>query len=458
MSSLVYGIVQNKRAAAPADTSRTTSAPAMGTYLDTLTALVPAEALALYAGVVIPFSTHTASLHGKKATTISNPTLLEWSVVGLLALSSLLYLVGRRRANFGPWDLVRVLIPPMAFTAWMLVQTPGVWDIWWHASTIGERSVIAAFAAIVLAIIANALGIQADQMAGVPAVAGVSPASGSLAGGDAVTVTGSGFTGATGVSFGTVPAPDLRLPVSDTQLTVISPPATAAGQADVTVATAAGTSAITPADQFTYAVAGAAPTVANISPPGGSLAGGDAVTVTGTGFTGRSKVSFGTADGLNPDVVSDSQLTVTSPPGTAAGPVDVRVTTPVGISATTSNGHYTYKAPPIVEVVEPNNGPLAGGDAVTVTGTGFTGTSKVSFGTADGLNPDVVSDSQLTVTSPPGTAAGPVAVTVTTPIGTSATSSNDHYTYKAPPSSPPPPDRVGAQADGQEPDPEPAAD
>jgi hypothetical protein len=37
-----------------------------------------------------------------------------------------------------------------------------------------------------------------------PVVTGVSPASGQVADGDTVTVTGSGFTNATAVSFGTV--------------------------------------------------------------------------------------------------------------------------------------------------------------------------------------------------------------------------------------------------------------
>jgi hypothetical protein len=81
-------------------------------------------------------------------------------------------------------------------------------------------------------------------------VTGVSPTSGSAAGGDTVTVTGSGFTGTTGVSFGTATASNL-LVASDTQLTVTSPQA-AVGTVDVTVTTPAGTSAATSADQFTY--------------------------------------------------------------------------------------------------------------------------------------------------------------------------------------------------------------
>jgi hypothetical protein len=122
-----------------------------------------------------------------------------------------------------------------------------------------RSQVVASITTLVAAIAGFYFGTRAAQnpaaggpanAAAAPAVTGVSPASGSVAGGDTVTVTGSGFTGATGVSFGTVAASNL-IPVSDTQLTVTSSPA-AAGTVDVTVTTPAGTSAATPADQFTY--------------------------------------------------------------------------------------------------------------------------------------------------------------------------------------------------------------
>jgi hypothetical protein len=42
------------------------------------------------------------------------------------------------------------------------------------------------------------------------------------------------------------------------------------------------------------------------------------------------------------NVVSDTQLTVTSPAASASGAVDVTVTTPAGTSATTSADQFTY--------------------------------------------------------------------------------------------------------------------
>jgi hypothetical protein len=342
MSSFVYGIVTAKRAVAPAGKSQTTVAPAMGTYIDTLAALVPAEALALYAGIVAPYATHAVSVHGKKVTVISDPILLSWGCAGLLVLSSLLYTVGRKNANLKSWDALRLLIPPAALAAWMLVQNPGVWDIWWPGSSIGARVVIAAFAAVLLAILASALGYMVNQAPGAPTVKDVNPDSGSVAGGERVILTGSEFTGATQVNFGTVAALDLAV-ASDTKLTVTSPRISTDGTVDVTVTTSAGTSAPSAADQFTYETAAAAPVVTGVNPDRGSVAaGGETVTVTGTGFTGATQVSFGAVAALDLAVASDTQLTVTSPPPTTGGTVDVTVTNPAGTSARTVADQFTY--------------------------------------------------------------------------------------------------------------------
>jgi hypothetical protein len=178
----------------------------------------------------------------------------------------------------------------------------------------------------------------------VPTVTGISPTSGQAAGGDTVTVTGTGFTGATGATFGTVAASAAPVVASDTSLTVTSPPGTAGTTVDVTVTTPAGTSAATAADQFTYAAATAVPAVKGVSPTSGQAAGGDTVTVTGTGFTGATGATLGTvAASAAPVVASDTSLTVTSPPGTAGTTVDVTVTTPAGTSAATAADQFTYR-------------------------------------------------------------------------------------------------------------------
>jgi hypothetical protein len=171
------------------------------------------------------------------------------------------------------------------------------------------------------------------------------------------------------------------------------------------------------------------PTVTNVSPPGGPAAGGDIVVVTGIGFTNATGVSFGAVAALNLAVASDTQLTVTSPPVTAAGPVDVTVTNSAGFSAITPADQFIYAEAPTVTSVDPPNGPTAGGSTVKVTGIGFTNATGVSFGTVAALNLAIASDTQLTVTSPPGTGGRCVDVTVTNSAGTSAGTPGDQFTY-----------------------------
>ena len=94
---------------------------------------------------------------------------------------------------------------------------------------------------------------------------GIFPPSGSTAGGTRVMITGTGFTGATVVDFGTTAATNVEF-YSTTQIVATSPAGT--DVVDVTVVTPGGTSQVSSADWFTYIV----PTVSlNWSGPGSVL-------------------------------------------------------------------------------------------------------------------------------------------------------------------------------------------
>ena len=82
------------------------------------------------------------------------------------------------------------------------------------------------------------------------------------------------------------------------------------------------------------------PQVTSVSPASGVPAGGTRVTVTGSGFTGAAGVAFGRIQATSFTTNSDTQITVTSPPGT--GTDDVVVTTTKGISATSAADQFTY--------------------------------------------------------------------------------------------------------------------
>jgi hypothetical protein len=168
-----------------------------------------------------------------------------------------------------------------------------------------------------------------------PRVAGVSPLSGPQ--GSSVTIAGSGFTGATAVSFGSTAAASFTVN-SDTSISAITP-AVRSGTVDVTVTNSGGTSATTTSDQFTFVLT---PRVAGVSPNQGSADGGTSVTITGVNFTGATAVAFG---GVRATfrVASDTSITAVSPPGPDSGiTVDITVTSAHGTSAINVSDLFTY--------------------------------------------------------------------------------------------------------------------
>jgi hypothetical protein len=92
-----------------------------------------------------------------------------------------------------------------------------------------------------------------------PTVTGVSPATGPLAGGLPVTITGTNFSGPVAVYFGTTRASGVTV-VSDTEITATIPKGKA-GTVNVTVTTVGGTSVTSTADKFTYAATKKAPAI-----------------------------------------------------------------------------------------------------------------------------------------------------------------------------------------------------
>jgi len=90
---------------------------------------------------------------------------------------------------------------------------------------------------------------------------------------------------------------------------------------------------------------------------------------------------------------------------------------------------------PSVTSVAPSSGPPTGGTSVTITGSGFTGTTAVAFGGTAAASFQVDSDTQITATSPPE-APGTVDIVVTAPGGTSSTSSADRFSYVVGPAPP----------------------
>lgn len=83
---------------------------------------------------------------------------------------------------------------------------------------------------------------------------------------------------------------------------------------------------------------------------------------------------------------------------------------------------------PTVTAISPTKGPVAGGAAVTITGTIFTGATAVQFGAVNATSFAVNSATSITATAP-AASAGTVDVRVTTPGGTSAIGAADQYNF-----------------------------
>ena len=157
--------------------------------------------------------------------------------------------------------------------------------------------------------------------ASTPSITSVTANSGSAAGGSTVAIAGSGFTGATAVNFGSVPAAGFTV-LSDNSIVATAPPQ-GAGTIDISVTTFAGTSSTGSSDHYTYNAV-SAPTVTALSTSTGSSSGGTMVTITGTNFLTATSVSFGGTQAAFV-ILSATSIQATAP-AQAAGTLDVTVT------------------------------------------------------------------------------------------------------------------------------------
>ncbi len=190
----------------------------------------------------------------------------------------------------------------------------------------------------------------------------------------------------------------------------------------------------------------AAPTITNVSPASGPLAGGTALTITGSNFVYGAIVAFvelpsndvfGTPSSKSAASVtfnSSTQLTATTPSASSAGAVDVVVMNPDFQTATRSSGFTYTTAPPAptVTAISPNTGSTAGGTSVTITGANFVGTPSVTIGGANASGEAFVNSTTLTATVP-AHASGIVSVVITNPDAQSGTLT-DGFAYLPPPS------------------------
>jgi len=194
------------------------------------------------------------------------------------------------------------------------------------------------------------------------------------------------------------------------------------------------------------------PVVKSVAPSSGNAAGGTRVTITGENFLGATGVSFALPNGRTADAAvfecpSATTCTATTPDITGlvsqSGLIraNVVVTTPKGSSPFTTHGMFTFTAGMTVEKVVPDEGPLEGGNTITVEGTGLKAATEVCFPSAASGNGPCASvqpggtDTELTVKAPkpPDPELNPDLVNVEATNGRHVDSPHtpeDHYTYE----------------------------
>ena len=147
---------------------------------------------------------------------------------------------------------------------------------------------------------------------------------------------------------------------------------------------------------------GGEPIVSSFSPPSGLV--GTEVTISGSRFISATQVSFGGTPAASFTIDSGSQIRANVPSGAASGKIGVTNASGTGFSA----DDFTVIVPPSISSFTPTSGPVA--TEVTISGSGFSGTTHVKFNGLTASSFSVDSDSQIRADVPNGATTGPISV------------------------------------------------
>lgn len=154
--------------------------------------------------------------------------------------------------------------------------------------------------------------------------------------------------------------------------------------------------------------------ITSVEPTRGPVSGGTRVKIRGSGFTQGSLVFFGGSAGHEVVVENESTIAATTPPHTP-GFVPVSVQRPDG-KWTRLEDAFLYETEVMVESVEPDAGPSAGGTPVVIRGRGFTKDSSLVIGGRLAMEVHINDETSIVALTPPGK-KGPRDVLVFNSIG-----------------------------------------
>jgi len=213
-------------------------------------------------------------------------------------------------------------------------------------------------------------------------------------------ILGQGFKGTTAVLFDGVAAKFDN--VSDTYMTATVPPGALTGAVTVK------TFSTTMKSNRNFLVT---PQIMSFTPTKGTV--GTLVQITGVSFTQTSGVTIG-GKAATFKVISNSEVKATVPDGARNGQ-KICITTAGGTAC-----FGTFTVEPNITSFNPPSGSV--GTTVTIKGTTFTGTTKVTFGGVAATSFQVISDSEVKAVVPTGAKTGKIQVT--TPGGTATSATN----------------------------------
>ena len=231
------------------------------------------------------------------------------------------------------------------------------------------------------------IGLTGSAFA-VPTITSFTPASGT--GGSLVTITGTGFTGATSVTINGVSVSSFTVN-SSTQIIATVPNNATTGKISIIAS-----GSVTSTSDFTVV-----PTIDNLSPS--SAPKGSAVVITGTNFSGVNSVKF---NGTTASVTKNSatQITATVPTRATSG----KITIATSSSSTQTSNAFIILAPPTVSRFTPTKG--AAGTLVTLLGGNFDNATAVLFNGVPATF-TIVSSTEINATLPPTATKGKITVT-----------------------------------------------
>ncbi|MFM8896945.1 MAG: IPT/TIG domain-containing protein, partial [Actinomycetales bacterium] len=322
--------------------------------------------------------------------------------------------------------------------------------------------------AYVLLVVCSLVNPASAQAANPPNVNQLTPSTGPVNGGQQVVISGIPPTeGIAGPTHFTISGSHLlfgRVTISGAGETLVSPPTSDSSLIFQLPASARRVLAVTVTTAITLEVDGRTfrtgtgftyrvgePSVTMVTPATGPDTGGSRVTLTGENLDQVTEVRLAQSGRATIVNSAADRIVIETPRHRPVGqPMNMPdltqtfiLVSPVATVRTQST--FTYvQTPPVVNALEPDNGPLAGGTEVTITGSNLGRVREVTFGSAGPGTILSASDNSVLVRSPshravPDDIAEPISLTVTwqdvaddTEVGTKVFATGREFNYEVP--------------------------